>query len=251
MRDLGKNMHPGAYDADYFRKVYRDELRTFSINWWSARFYARICRRILRGDSGGRLLEFGCGQGHILKRLEGHCEAWGVDISEYAIGCATKNAPSARLFCADLAEGLPRDLSEERFDLVLARYVLEHMEDPSAALEVMASALAPGGALLYAVPDLSSPGRKYKGDKWFGFLDETHVSLLEPAEWVAITKKAGFTIEKMFSDGLWDLPYIRGVPRVLQYGLFSLPTIVSVALARPMIPAGKGENLIVIARKIN
>jgi hypothetical protein len=31
--------------------------------------------------------------------------------------------------------------------------------------------------------------------------------------------------------------------------MFSLPTIVSVLLARPLIPAGRGENLIVVARR--
>ena len=60
---------------------------------------------------------------------------------------------------------------------------------------------------------------------------------------------AGLELEKTFSDGVWDMPWIRGVPTLFQYPLFCLPTIVSVFLARPMIRAGKGENLIVVARK--
>ena len=96
---------------------------------------------------------------------------------------------------------------------------------------------------------MGSPGRRLKGDQWFAYLDETHCSLLEPEEWLEAARQAGLTVERSFSDGLWDVPYIKGVPRLLQYGIFSIPTIVVVLFASTILPVSWGENLIVIARK--
>jgi len=56
-------------------------------------------------------------------------------------------------------------------------------------------------------------------------------------------------VERVFSDGPWDMPYLKKIPKLPQYALFSLPTIATVLLARPLIPAGWGENLIVVARR--
>jgi hypothetical protein len=96
---------------------------------------------------------------------------------------------------------------------------------------------------------MESPGRRLKGDDWFAFGDETHCSLLSPAQWRRLTREAGLETEAEFSDGLWDVPYLKRVPATLQYPLFSLPCIATVLLARPFLPAKRGENLIVLARR--
>ena len=126
---------------------------------------------------------------------------------------------------------------------------LEHLPEPGRALRQLAALLAPGGFLVYSVPNMESPGRRFKGDDWFGFGDETHVSLLEPEEWLDLTGKAGLEAETVFSDGLWDMPYLKGVPSILQYPIFSLPCMAAVLLARPILPASWGENIIVKARR--
>jgi SAM-dependent methyltransferase len=234
----------------YFREEFGlDRLRPGSLPWWSVRFYVILCRRELRRLRGTRFLEAGCGQGWVLARLHREFECWGLDVSEYGLKHAQENAPGAHLVRADLASNLPAEVPRGAFQLVLARYVLEHLADPGDAMARLAELLVPGGALLYAVPDMRSPGLRLKGNAWFGFGDETHVSLLPHERWLELTRQAGLEPVKVFSDGLWDVPYVRGVPRLLQYATLSLPTIVSVALSRPLIPAGWGENLIVLARR--
>jgi SAM-dependent methyltransferase len=226
-----------------------DRLRPGSINWWSVRFYALLCRRLLERTGGRRLLDVGCAHGYVLARLEGRYETVGIDLSGYATRQARDNAPRSRILRGDLLGELPAEIAAGGFDVILAKYVLEHIDAPGQALERLAGLLAPGGRLLYSVPDTTSPGRRFKGERWFALLDETHVSLLAPHEWLALTDRAGLLVERRFSDGLWDVPYVRGVPRLLQYPLFSLPTIVSTFFAWPIIPAGWGENLIVVARR--
>ena len=240
----------GRFGPDYYRRVFGlDEMRRFNMHWWSARFYALMARRLLRRAGGRRILEIGCAHGYTLRWLEREFEAFGVDLSPYAVEKARAVAPRARVFAADVCGELPAEVAAGGFDLVLAKYVLEHLPAPEKALAAARALLAPGGALLFAVPDTTSPGRRFKGDDWYALRDETHVSLLAPEEWLRRTRAAGFVVERTFSDGLWDVPYVKWLPRLAQYPLFSLPTIVSVLFARPWIPAGRGENLIVVARR--
>lgn len=240
----------GRFGQDYYRREFGlDELKRFNMHWWSVRYYALLARRLLRRAGGRRLLEIGCAHGYTLAWLEREFDTVGVDVSEYAVGRAKEHAPRSATFVADILGELPPPVAAGGFDLVLAKYVLEHLPRPEEALRRIAGLLAPGGALLYSVPEMRSPGRRFRGEDWYAFRDETHVSLLEAEDWLRLTEEAGLAIERSFSDGPWDMPYLRRLPALPQYALFSLPTIATVLFARPMIPAGWGENLIVVARR--
>ena len=241
-------MDSERYGQDYYQREFGlDQLRRFNIHWWSIRFYAKLIGRWMARDGGRRFLDVGCAHGYTLSRLERRYETVGVDISGYAIERAREIAPRSKVFEANFLGDLPPEVARGGFHAIQAKYVLEHLSDPATALERLAGLLAPGGFLLYSVPNMKSPGRRYKGDDWFGFGDETHVSLLEPEEWLDLTDRAGLQAETVFSDGLWDVPYIRRVPAPLQYPIFSLPSIAAVFLARPILPASWGENIIVKA----
>jgi SAM-dependent methyltransferase len=238
------------FGADYYRKEFGlDQLRRFNSHWWAIRFYAHLIDRWMRRGGGRRFLDVGCAHGYTLARLEGRYETQGIDLSEYAVERSRTIAPRSRVWRADLLGDLPPEVAAGGFDAILAKYVLEHLPEPAVALDRLSGLLAPGGFLLYAVPNLESPGRRIKGDDWFGFGDETHCSLLPTDEWLRLTRENGLVVEAAFSDGLWDVPYLRGIPAFLQYPLFSLPCILSVLLALPMLPVGWGENLIVRARR--
>ena len=53
--------------------------------------------------------------------------------------------------------GDPADLGRERFDLVISRFVAEHVPDPSAFHRSVHRALAPGGRATHFFPTLPSP----------------------------------------------------------------------------------------------
>jgi hypothetical protein len=91
--------------------------------------------------------------------------------------------------------------------------------------------------------------RARKGKGWIGYRDRTHVSLRSPAEWIAMAGSAGFRLRKIFSDGFWDPPYIRGLPVRLQRLLFGLPGGVQAMLAMPFLPVRWGESVILIVQK--
>lgn len=241
---------PESFGPEYFSEVYgHQSLSWHQMGWWSVRFYAKIADRLLRRMQRDRYLEIGCGYGYIIEWLDAKYRCTGVDISEHAIEQARTKAPNAQLLAAAMGGELPSELADQRFDLILARYVFEHLPEPGPVVQQCAELLSDGGMLLFSVPNTESPGHRIKGDDWFGYGDETHVSLLSPHEWIHMTKQAGLTIESQFSDGMWDIPYWKSIPGFLQYPIFCLPAVVSVFFARPMLPLAWGENLIVIAKK--
>jgi len=239
-----------VYDEEYFKETYGfDGLKRFDIHWWSIRWYADMVERCLRAMGGRRILEIGCGHGFMLARLERQFETYGVDISSYAIEQANRFAPNSTCQVADIEAGLPPQFEPGSFDLVVAKYVFEHLEDPLQAMQTAASMLKPGGQLFFSVPNTESIGARWKGAAWYALQDPTHCSLLAPEEWLKITQDAGLLICKESADGYWDFPYLRWLPVWAQYPIFIGPTALSCLSRRAILPPRLGENVLVFARK--
>lgn len=241
---------PPAFDENYFRDTYGvDGLTRFGMHWWSVRWYADLTDRCLRRVRGRRLLEIGCGHGFLLARLEQRYETWGVDISDYAILQASRFAPRSNCIVADIGQVLPPDLAPGSFDVVVARYVFEHLRDPQDALRKAASLLRPGGLLFFSVPHTDSLGARRKGASWYARKDPTHCSLLSREEWLRLTEAAGLTVERESADGWWDVPYVSWLPAWLQLPLVIMPTAVACLSGRAILPPRWGENVLIFARK--
>jgi SAM-dependent methyltransferase len=243
-------MNDSRYDEQYFKGTYRhDGLRPLGMHWWSVYWYAGMARRCLRRLGGRRLLEIGCGHGFMLARLERQFETFGVDISTYAISRTAKFAPRSTCMVADIEQGFPPQLMPGSFDLVVAKYVFEHLHEPAAALHRVADMLRPGGMLLFSVPYTGSLGARRKGPAWYAHQDPTHCSLLSREEWLRLTREAGLVLERESADGWWDVPYVSWLPGWLQLPFVIAPTALSCASGRALLPARWGENVLVFARR--
>jgi SAM-dependent methyltransferase len=239
-----------VYDrAYYLREPGVDDVRRFGTHWWAVRYYATVVRRLLRRSGGRRFLDVGCAHGYTLARLEREFDTFGIDLSPYAIARARAIAPASWTAVHDVTAGFPADLDGVDFDVVLMKYVLEHLREPGETIRYVAGRLAPGGALFFSVPNTRSPGLRMKGARWFANLDATHCSLLAPDEWIALAEDAGLVVERAWSDGLWDVPYVARVPAPLQRAVFSGPAIAEILVGGTFLPVGWGENLLVVARR--
>jgi SAM-dependent methyltransferase len=202
-------------------------------------FYARLVRRV--GRRGGRLLDFGCGTGHLLRRLSDHFEAYGYDASAEARGMCRLTAPDAVV----LEEW--HSLPLRSLDVVVSLHTLEHLPQPRPIVEALAQRLKPGGIFLFVVPNPSGFGRRLKGRGWFAYRDPTHCSVLSRGEWLTMARRVGLHVRWVRGDGMWDPPYVPLLPVGLQRVLFGAPAGVQIALpVRPFLPPALGECLIVL-----
>ena len=240
------------YDERYFSATYGHAgLRRLGLHWWSVRWYATMAERCLRRIGGRCVLEIGCGHGFMLARLERKFQTFGVDISEYAIGRAAQFAPRSTCIVADIDQGFPPQLRRASFDLVVAKYVFEHLCNPARSLVETAELLRPGGVLFYSVPYTNSLGAHLKGENWFAHphSDPTHRSLLPREKWLELTRSAGLAVERESADGWWDVPYVRWLPTWLQLPFVIGPTALACISGRAILPPRWGENVLVFARK--
>ena len=122
----------------------------------------------------GRLLEVGCGHGLLLDeaRRRGY-DVEGVELSVDAARYARERLGlSVREMAIEDAA-----LDGERYDAVAMVDVLEHLDDPVAALDRLYALLAPGGAVLIVTPDPSSFVARLAGRRWWCYLP-SHVCLI-------------------------------------------------------------------------
>ena len=241
--------HPFAQDYFHRGPYAQVSCRKYSQYWWSNRFYARLVRRHSPAPAGEhpRLLEIGCGMGHLLAWLAPDYEVHGSDINEWALEEARQVVPQGH-FALLSAEDLSA-YPQAHFQVLIAKHVVEHLPHPEQAVAEMSRVLSPGGLLLLATPNLDSPMRLRKKEQWIGYQDPTHISLRPPAEWLELLRQHGLAPYKVFSDGFWDAPYVRGLPTRLQKLIFGLPGGLQAVFGWSIIPLRWGESLIALARR--
>ena len=235
------------FDQDYFSSEAYSEVsfEPYSQYWWSNRYYANLIKKF--GPPSGRVLEIGCGLGHLLGWLVDRYELFGTDINPWALRDASKNVPEGNFLLLSA-----QDLSVfpgEVFQVVIAKHVVEHLSNPERAIAEFSRVLVPGGILLLATPNTSSIARSVKRNDWIGYKDPTHISLWSPEQWTSTMLRNNLEPRKVYSDGLWDAPYISWLPTSIQKVLFGAPGGLQAVLGLSVIPLRLGESLIVLAEK--
>ncbi|MFC1995982.1 class I SAM-dependent methyltransferase [Chloroflexota bacterium] len=244
---MNNNPDPQPFDETYFHShTYENvSFNKYSQYWWSNRFYAILARRY--GQNGTRLLEIGTGLGHLAKQLEGSFDTIAVDINFWALQQAKQVASSTPINQAS-AEDLP--FTDSSIGMVIIKHVVEHLPHPEKAIADIGRILIPGGVLILAAPNLSSLLKPLKGENWIGFQDPTHISLKHPEEWIKLIQEdAGLHIERVFSDGFWDAPYLPLIPAALQKVFFGSLGGFQAISGWVFLPLKWGESVIIIARK--
>jgi SAM-dependent methyltransferase len=136
-------------------------------------FFGAIADSIIRQLKPASVLDAGCAMGFLVEALRQRgVEAWGVDVSEYAISQVHE---SVRDYCrvASLADPLPR-----RYDLITCVEVIEHIPATETDKVVANLCDATDRLLLSTSPlDYSEP---------------THVNVQPPEAWSAALAREGF-----------------------------------------------------------
>ncbi len=234
------NKHGSSYyEKHYKRSIFhrRGDNPYVNIFW---------IKYIRKYKESGKLLEVGCGEGYFLKRISSYYSIWGIDINEYAVDIAREVAPKAIIKLCD-ATKLPFKTSF--FDVIVAFDVIEHLRQPELFFKEANRVLKIGGILIVRTPNPISFGARIKREQWFGFRDETHVSILSSKEWKKILLDFKFIILEEGTDTLWDTPYFKFIPNVIQKPLFIGTHVLLNMIYRGFFNWSLGENWVCISMK--
>ena len=116
------------------------------------------------GQPGGtaRVLEVGCGEGLLADAIRRTADErgleltyTGLDVSDSALVLARAHVEGT-LLCGDATE-VVAGLAAESQDLVIAKNLLHHLDDPAAFLREAERVTAPGGVIVAFEPNLGCP----------------------------------------------------------------------------------------------
>jgi 2-polyprenyl-3-methyl-5-hydroxy-6-metoxy-1,4-benzoquinol methylase len=162
--DYKERFYRAYYSTHLVGRKGQASLEQFTLR---GRLYDANWSHLIPSDRRAAILDVGCGTGSLVWWLQrrGYAAAEGIDVSaeqiEIAVRLGVRNVA-----VADLAEHLGE--RPGRYDVLILRDVLEHLERPRIlqALDLCREALRPGGVLLVQVPNAEAPfwGRIRYGD---------------------------------------------------------------------------------------
>lgn len=120
-------------------------------HWWfqgRKEILLAMIDKFYQPEPAAKVLDIGCGTGMMLRHLAKYGEIWGIDKDIKAVEYSRDKVPQAKVILGSFPETLP----EEKFDLITALDVFEHLGDDEKALAETANLLKPNGIFLLTVP---------------------------------------------------------------------------------------------------
>lgn len=138
-----------------------------------------------------RVLDLACGNGNIgrfLSEKDSEIVLTGIDLSPKMIESANERGIYNDLLVHDLSSGLPAEILNKEFDLIIGLGFLEFLKEPKALLNQMASILAPKGRILCSIEQTTNESepsgliRKALGFPMFHYSKSEIKLILDSAE---------------------------------------------------------------------
>lgn len=176
-------------DDSYFKSADESGYSGYSAQQLSlARTFRRFLRQLnVKGYTGGRLLEVGCGYGYLLREAKPYfSERVGTDFSAEALKNAAANCDRVIL------GGVDQVPSGDTFNTIITVGVIEHIYHPLEFNKKLRSHLAPGGKLIHATPHMGSFWRHLMGTRWASFKVPEHVTYYDRNSLTRLFSESGF-----------------------------------------------------------
>jgi len=157
--------------------------------------------RALKEDVQARVLDLGCGGGHVSYRAAPHvAEVVAVDVTQTMLDVVARTAGERG--CSNIrvqkaaAEALP--FKDADFHWVLCRFTGHHWQNLEAGLREAARVLKPGGRAIFI--DTTAPADRSLDSHLQAvelLRDPSHVRNYSVAEWIAALERSGVVIDSV------------------------------------------------------
>lgn len=128
--------------------------RYYQASHWIVRRIERgriaAVERLAAARPGDRVLEVGCGGGHVLARFA-QSRRTGMDLSPAMLARTRRRLADAAPLVQGIAESLPVRSSSQ--DVVLCTEVLEHTREPAQVIAELMRVVRPDGRVVVSVPN--------------------------------------------------------------------------------------------------
>jgi SAM-dependent methyltransferase len=226
---------------------------------------------VTASSPGAVLVDVGAGRGRFVAHARGAgLDARGIEPSARGVaGALQSHGVELQRATIEEAEVVPGSV-----DAVTLWHVLEHLDDPGGALEILRGWLRPGGVLLVGVPNLGSWQARLGGARWFHLDLPRHRTHFTVRGLRSILERSGYevlAVHHVLAEhnpfGMWQSAVNRATSRPsylfhllkrnaplrsrdLLVTLLALP-LVPVAVVAELVAglAGRGGTVAVLARR--
>jgi 2-polyprenyl-3-methyl-5-hydroxy-6-metoxy-1,4-benzoquinol methylase len=240
------NFDPGVfYVGNYFngkiREGYADYLGSEPVLRGEFRRIVDFVRQVV---PSGTLIEIGAAYGFFLLEAKDHYQVHGVEIADEAAEFARARGLDVR------TGGLTRSILEEigPIDVAVMLDVIEHLEDPKAALELCGEFLRPGGAVILTTPDFDSALARITGKSWRNMTPPQHLWYFTRDSITRMAAAAGLEVAQI-SHPWKRVPISLIVQLITRYAGLELPRSTLTSLSKTGLPVNLFDAMRIVLRK--
>jgi 2-polyprenyl-3-methyl-5-hydroxy-6-metoxy-1,4-benzoquinol methylase len=149
----------------------------------------KLIARLTGGQ--GRVLDVGCGLGELLGRLGASYEKYGLEMDKASADVAGRLS-GARVWRGQFESFVFPE--NAKFDVVIMRYLFEHLPSPMEALRKLRSIISDKGFAVISVPNYDSIERRVFGRYWHGYEIPRHFSHFSADTMRQFAEHSGFEL---------------------------------------------------------
>jgi 2-polyprenyl-3-methyl-5-hydroxy-6-metoxy-1,4-benzoquinol methylase len=152
----------------------------------------RLLKQTLHWRSGGKLVDFGCGDASFIERASRKFDVTGIEISPRLAAMSRQRMPWGNILEGPVTQLAEKSLPANAFDVVTQFGYIEHEWHPTAGVRAAYRVLKPGGVTLIKTPNYASWNRLVMGTDWCGYHIPAHCNYFTPETLAKMLRRAGF-----------------------------------------------------------
>ncbi len=152
------------------------------------------------GKKGGKLLEIGCGRGHLLREaIRAGWDAEGIEFEGSSQKQLLEGLDGKIRFIKSESDFAA--ISKNTYDVICSYQVFEHLTEPLKSLGFWTQGLRKGGLMVIQTPHARSLGARLHGPRWMGHQRKEHFMIFSYQAFQKMFQSLGLRILKTDLSG--------------------------------------------------